>query len=153
MRWNRSMFSRHHAVLLSLLVGAAACSDPTGTSPAYFEARSRWASTAPASYEVTVTVGCFCPPPYSATILVTNDSVVSAHDPATGAALSLAEARRYPTVIMLFDQIARATATSGAEVHAEYDTSYGFPRQVSINTAPGALDSGVGYTLTEFHGR
>ena len=156
MRCSRSIIMRRPGLWLALLLGAASsgCGDPTAaTSRADVEARARWNATAPSSYEVTVHVGCFCPPSNGATILVTSGATVSARDPVTGAALSQAEAMRFPTVDMLFDEIARASAIPSAQVVAEYDATYGFPRQVSINSAPGALDSGVGYSLTDFHPR
>jgi len=137
-----------------LLLGAlmlASCNGVTAPSQAdtrdLSNALRQWLLTAPPSYELTMTVKCFCPPDITRPVRVTvrDGSVVSRHYADDGTPYL----SRFtpPTVDELFEVISRATQ-AGAHVEATYDPTYGHPRAVFIDGSPRVADDETWYALS-----
>lgn len=142
---------------IMLAAALAACSgDPESpTQPVGLElarAKLRWAQTAPAAYQVTVGLGCFCPVEIARPVVVAvrNGQAESRRYADTGADVDPRFATAFPTVDELFAVIERAIARHAERVDVVYDPLRGFPRSVAIDGASGTADDESFYSMQDF---
>ena len=135
---------------LALSVAVSGCHNTTGVTTDFSRALARWHATAPARYQVTERVMCFCAPQTTrAKVVVVQDNVVvSAHYVDTGELIPQSELQYIATIDMLFGYISNAAAHGTATV--TYDATYGFPVTASLDPLPGAVDDESSYTLSDF---
>lgn len=115
---------------------------------AYDEAQARWRGRAPARYEFTVDVGCFCAfgrRPMSFRV---------AEGRATATVeLTAEEARFYEgfdTIDELLAIVRDAIAIRPFRMSATFDSEFGFPASVSINPSSRVFDEELRFTVTNF---
>jgi len=138
---------------LPLLLATAACSlsgpgeemDPVVRLA---ESRARWAANGASEYELALRRSCGeCLPDAAAAVIVSVAAGRRAVSLAqNGQPLDPSFAALYPDVDGLFDLIESALE-SGGTVEVEYDRDLGFPRSVSIDQVPGAVDDEFGYVV------
>jgi hypothetical protein len=113
------------------------------------ESRAKWVADGPSEYELAMRRSCGeCLPEGALAVVV---SVSSA-----GTTVSLAQNGEriepqpglYPDVEGLFDLI-ETHLLAGAEVDVEYDPELGYPRSVSIDPVPDAIDDEFGYVVDD----
>jgi hypothetical protein len=115
---------------------------------AYDEAQARWRGRAPARYEFTVDVGCFCAfgrRPMSF-------RVAGGRATAT-VELTAEEARFYEgfdTIDELLAIVGDAIAIRPFRMTATFDSEFGFPVSVSINPNSMIFDEELRFTVTNF---
>jgi hypothetical protein len=139
-------------VSLPLLIAATACwisgpdqeDDPLA---GFVEARRRWQASGISQYELRMRRSCGeCLPAAALAVVVS----VSAGEKT----VSLAEngepvetlQHLYPDVDGLFDLI-EEMVLAGAEIEVEYDGQRGFPRSISVDPVPDAVDDEFGYVI------
>jgi hypothetical protein len=113
------------------------------------EGRAKWGANGPGEYELAMRRSCGECLPEGALAVVVSVS-------AGGTTVSLAQNGErietrpglYPDVEGLFDLI-ETYILAGAEVEAEYDGDLGFPRSVSIDPSPDAVDDEFGYVVDD----
>ncbi len=115
-------------------------------------ARTRWAANMPGSYSFDITWSCFCS--YEGNITrvgVEGDRVVSAVDPATGAARGQENGGPSVSFGDLFSQLSDALDESAARVlDVEFEADIGYPMSASIDQQVGAGDATISYRITNF---
>lgn len=137
---------------LVLLAAACSISGPdreTDPLARFLEARDRWEARGISHYEILMRRSCGeCLPEAAASVVVTVSP--------TGRLVSLAEngeildpslADLYPDVHGLFALIEDALSGGIADVDVEYDSSLGYPRAISIDAFPDAIDDEFGYVV------
>ena len=141
----------------ALVVVFAACSTGSGasTEPVGLEfarAKLRWAQTAPAAYQITVGLRCFCPVEVTRPVVVTvrNGQVESRRYAETGVEVDSRLATAFPTVDELFAVIEGAIARHAERVDAVYDPVRGFPISVAIDGKSAIADDESFYSIQDF---
>jgi hypothetical protein len=147
----RTRFFRALAV-----IAVVACSDSTAPVSATLAdltaAKSRWAASAPASYQYTFSRSCFCGPESARLVVVTvrNGVVESARYADTGALLAPAQAAAYPTIEGVFALVDDALARHADSITAEYDAARGYPVRIFIDWFTNAVADEMGYGVRDF---
>ena len=112
-------------------------------------AQQTWNNAAPSDYEFDLAIGCFCAYwPGPATVVVRADTVNALLDAATGEVLQdnfgdgllldrLGDS--VPTIDGLFEIIKDALREGADDVEADYDPTYGYPTNISIDYLEHAL--------------
>jgi hypothetical protein len=143
-----------HLPWLTLLAVACSVSGPDrGADPlARLDlARRQWQSSGVSEYELAMRRSCGECPPAAASAVVVSVS-------AGGIAVSLAGngepvdppfAELYPDVDGLFELIENALVGGVADVQVDYDRDRGYPRSVSIDALPDAVDDELGYVVDD----
>lgn len=140
----------------SALLFAVACSDassPLSSQDAV--ARARWAANRPASYQYTMTIGCFCITEVTrhVVVAVNGNAVVSRTYVDNGAPVPEQYSASFPSIDGLFDIVAAARAAHAARVDASYDATLGFPVSVCIDREAMAADDEISYGVSGFLAR
>lgn len=136
------------AVTVACAALASSCSN--ATSPLSNELsvqRHRWDSAKVRDYQFTYRALCFCAITDSVRVLVIADTVQSATVISSGQQL---DRTFVPTVVGLFKIIDDALVAK-RDVHATYDSQYGFPTQIELPGRPGFADDGATYIIRDFH--
>jgi hypothetical protein len=145
---------RLRAVLpLLMMLVSASCGDGSVTGPStLIEAKQRWAQTAPAAYQITVSRACFCAVDVNRPVIVTvrDGQVESRRYADNGADVDPRIASAYPTVDELFAIIESAIARQAAQVDVTYDAARGFPVTVALDGAVGIADDEQFYGTRDF---
>ncbi len=128
----------------AVVVLSVACSGGMGPSDvkefdraAFLQARARWESTGITSYTVESRQMCFCPPHlhFWTRLTVRGNSVVAA-DPVeplpSGISSQPGGWRPVPELFALIESAASSQNNMTTKVTVSYDTTLGFPREVSI---------------------
>lgn len=112
------------------------------------DASRRWSENGISQYELALRRSCGeCPPAAALAVVVSvNDERIFVSQAANGRPVDPSVVGLYPDVDGLFDLI-ETMLLAGAEVEAEYDAELGFPRSVSIDPAPGAVDDEFGFAV------
>lgn len=137
------------------LVALAACGDNSMFGPnselGLRLARIRWQNSGVDSYELTVSLSCFCVfGPDGVRVRVENGVVVSRTVVPTGAPLDAQLAPSYPDVPGLFAIIERARADGADYLDTKFDGTYGFPTVISIDRYKGTADDEAWYRAEGF---
>jgi hypothetical protein len=143
------------AVLLSLtLVGSACDNDPLRPEQKALDAaQARWTATRPASntYVIRQTVQCFCANGGVAFVVtVTNGAITRVRNPLTSADLPETQYSQFRTIDQLFSALRSALQTKGALKMAEYDATYGYPTEMSLDPLPNAVDDEYAVSTRDF---
>ena len=139
---------------LPVLVAAVACSvsgpDPEPNPLAGLaEARQRWIASGISDYDLRMRRSCGeCLPTSALHVVVSVSGGVKTVSLAETGVEVLALPQTYPDVDGLFDLIEQM-ALAGAAVEVEYDGARGFPRVVSVDPVPGAVDDEFGFVIEE----
>lgn len=113
------------------------------------ESRAKWVANGPSEYELAMRRSCGeCLPDGALAVVVSVSS--------GGTTVSLAQngeriedqSGLYPDVDGLFELI-ETYILAGGEVEAEYDGDLGYPRSVSIDPVPDAVDDEFGYVVDD----
>lgn len=140
-------------ITLLLVAVAVACSvsgperegDPLAR---LLEARQRWQANGVTEYELAMRRSCGeCPPSAASAVIISvsaGGSVVSLAG--NGDPVDPSFAGLYPDIDGLFELIENALA-NGGEVVVDYDDERGYPRSVSIDAVPQAVDDEFGYVV------
>ena len=128
----------------AVVICIAACSDGVGPSDlkefdraAFLQARARWESTGITSYTVESRQVCFCPPDLHVwtRLTVRGNSVVAA-DPVeplpSGISSQPGRWRTVPELFAFIESAASSQNNMTTKITVSYDTTLGFPREVSI---------------------
>lgn len=120
--------------------------DRAATTAAYAQARARWDSVRPASYDYRLRVLCFCAPSVTSPVTVTvrGTQVVGVVRDG-GGAVEPELADLYPSVDGMFDQIRDAIAEDADEIRVTYDPATGMPTEVVIDRSYMIADEEVRY--------
>jgi len=140
-------------VLVLVLVSLVSCSSSTGVTRELTVAMRRWTASAPASYEITVSRGCFCGPDATRAVVVRvrAGQVESRRYADTGADVAANLAAAYPTVAELFAIIQDAESRDAAQIDAQYDATYGYPTSLYIDYSERIADEEMSYAMRDFH--
>lgn len=137
---------------LVLLAAACSISGPdreTDPLARLLEAKDRWEASGISDYEILMRRSCGeCLPEAATSVVVTVSPagrLVSRAE--NGALLDPALADLYPDVDGLFALIEDALSGGVADVDVEYDSSLGYPRAISIDALPDAIDDEFGYVV------
>lgn len=137
---------------LVLLAAACSISGPgreTDPLARLLEARDRWEASGISDYEILMRRSCGeCLPDAATSVVVTvspTGRLVSLAE--NGALLDPALADLYPDVDGLFALIEDALSDGVADVEVEYHSSLGYPRAISIDALPDAIDDEFGYVI------
>lgn len=138
-------------VALPLVTAALACSlsgpdEEVGPLDRLVEARQRWQANGIAQYELRLRRTCGeCLPGSALSVVVSvsggEKTVSRAEDGEPVEAPQL-----YPDVDGLFDLIEDMTV-AGVDVAVDYDDDRGFPRSISVDPVPDAVDDEFGYVI------
>jgi hypothetical protein len=144
---------------LLLLVALASGCDVVSAGPEdhsdFARARKRWEDNRPASYEFTLSIGCFCGPEIRRPVIVavSGTSVVSRTYADNGTPYSGPSASSFPSIDGLLDIIAEARSRTTSRVEATYDGTLGYPVSAYIDHIIMAADDEIGYSVSSFRVR
>jgi len=138
-----------------LLLALASCGDGYSTAPglrALAQARERWARTAPAAYQITVSRGCYCllDATRPVIVVVRDGQVESRRYEDTGVAVVAELAGYYPTVEGMFDLIEAAIARGAVQVEASFDATRGFPIEIALDESATMVDDDLRVSTRDF---
>ena len=140
-------------VLAGALLALTACGDGFLSSTRFVAslqaARARWASSGIDDYELTVRRLCFCGFVEPVRVKVINGVIVSRTDLSTGEPVPEIYASSYPDVPGLFAIVEQASIDAD-EFEADFDPSYGYPTEISIDWIENAVDDEVAYVVETF---
>ena len=147
--------SRLLPLVALVLTGMTACDDtPTSLSfgdvQAFAAGAKKWEATAPDSYVYTLERLCFCLVEGPVRVTVRNGVVESAQYVSTGAYLTPPALEWISTIDEVFDALSYALAIPAAFFKAEYDPTYGFPVEASIDHWARTVDDEITYRLSDF---
>jgi len=134
-----------------LVLTISAC----GGGPAFQQNQKKWEGQDISHYRFTVAVSCFCP---FANVEVTyevlngqvvNQSVQSSPDNPVDEALVSDFYQSYNTIEKIFDYVGGAI-NDADETTIEYDPTYGFPTDISVDWIKQAVDDEMYLTLSNF---
>ncbi len=146
----RSLRTRLAVSLLAVLLGGCAF-EPGSPAGRLADAMHRWEQAGIRSYELTVTMACFCPhADIPIRVRVENGTVVSRTNAATGTPISDHLASRYPDVPGLFTEIQRAYAQAD-DVTVRFDPDTGIPTSIEVDHSRRAVDDEVRWTTSELN--
>lgn len=118
--------------------------------------QDKWEDANITHYRIELTVGCFCPfrSQMPLTVEVQNDEVVSAID-ANGEAFPLTDPMsefvlRYATVDRLFSELDSDSVQEADKLTVTYDSTYGYPTEISIDFIELAMDDELAITVSAF---
>ena len=144
---------RQRTFLAAALLVLTACGDGFFATTRFVTslraARARWASSGIDDYELTVRRLCFCGFVEPVRVKVVDGAIVSRTVVSTGEPLSALYASYYPDVPGLFAIVEQAT-TNAHELDVEFDATYGFPTDVSIDWEENTVDEEVVYLAETF---
>ena len=144
---------RQRTFLAAALLILTACGDgflaSTRVVTSLRAARARWASSGIDSYELTVRRLCFCGFVEPVRVKVVDGAIVSRTIVSTGEPVPELYASAYPDVPGLF-AIVEEAANEADDLLIEFDASYGYPVEISIDWIENAVDDEVAYLAETF---
>ena len=147
-----NVFRSFTLLAVSLLAVACSLSGPgdQGDPLARLEAsRAKWVANGPSDYELAMRRSCGeCLPEGALAVVVSVSSGRTTVSLAQNGERIENQAGLYPNVDGLFE-LMETYILAGAEVEAEYDGDLGYPRSVSIDPVPDAVDDEFGYVVDD----
>lgn len=144
---------RQRTFLAAALLVLTACGDgflaTTRLVTSLRAARARWESSGIDSYELTVRRLCFCGFVEPVRVKVVDGAIVSRTIVSTGEPVPAIYASAYPDVPGLF-AIVEEAANAADDLSTEFDASYGYPTEITIDWAENAVDDEVAYLAETF---
>lgn len=138
-------------LLFTLVLTLSAC----GSESTFQQNQTKWETQNIDHYSFTIAVSCFCPfANVEVTYEVQNGQVVSqsvqtSQDNPVDEAQVSDFYRDYNTVDKVFDYVGRAV-NEADKTTVEYDSTYGFPTEVSVDWIELAADDEMYLTLSNF---
>lgn len=137
-------------VLLAAALFLAACSPASALE----QNRQKWADQQISHYRFELSIGCFCPfrSQMPLTIEVQDGKIVSI-ETADGSPINEGSRPTFEeagTLENLFMIIEKAQESGADELTVEYDSTYGFPSQISIDPIKTAVDEEISYLVENF---
>ena len=142
------------------LVYAGTASNPSSIQQTLNENQQTWQQSGIDQYQLTVQKTCFCPLSDTLPIQfsVSNNQVVDSRYDCSGIQFIRPEplcdekpaARLNQTVNSLFQIIQNGIDNTADKITVDYDLSYGFPNQISIDFIELAADDEVFYQISDF---
>ena len=145
------MKTKFISLFFALVLTLSAC----GGGSAFQQNQEKWEGKNIDHYQFTVAVSCFCP---FANVEVTyevqngqvvSQSVKSSPDNPVDEAQVSDFYQDYNTIEKVFDYVGRAVDEAD-ETTIEYDSTYGFPTNVSVDWIKQAIDDEMYLTLSNF---
>ena len=132
------------AALLLTLAAPLACRDASAPESETRIAERNWAQRSAASYRITVSRDCFCPPEMAGPVVVevVGGEVRSRHYEATGQPVPEASVDLFPGIGGLF-AIVDAARREGRQLTVAYHPRYGYPTRIDIDRDHRPWDGGV----------
>jgi hypothetical protein len=131
-----------------------ACSSPTTPSPTgqareLVRSQRQFQSLVGRNYQVTFENNCFCPVEvlHPVRLTIRNGAISEVARVADGTPLPSAEWHAYRTVDQVFAEIDAGLNSGARRVTVDYDSRYGYPREVLIDYQM-AADAFVGFKLS-----
>jgi hypothetical protein len=139
--------------LLIIAIMLAACSAMQPKSEVD-RAREKWDAAKISHYSFNLFIGCFCVYTQDMPLIieVKNGEVVSMKYQSGKEIESgnLDYFQRFATIEKIFDELKKDQGGEADKVTVEYDETYGFPKQVSIDFIEQAADDELGLTVSDF---
>jgi len=140
-------------VLLILAIMLSACSAMQSKSEVD-RARDKWQAANISHYRFNLFIGCFCAYTQDMPLIIeVKDGEVVSMKYQSGKEIesgNLDYFQRFATIDKLFDELKKDLGGEADKVTVEYDETYGFPKQVSIDFIVQAADDELGLTVSEF---
>ncbi len=140
-------------LLLFLAIVLTACSAIQSKSD-FDRARDQWQAANISHYRFNLFVGCFCVYTQDMPLIVeVKDGEVVSMEFQSGKAIeasNLEYFQRFATIDKIFAEVEKDLGGEADQVTVEYDETYGFPKQVSIDFIQQAADDELGLTVSEF---
>lgn len=139
-------------LLCALLSSCSAFTDPSSDLD---DARARWRSAEPVSYEFTMERLCFCPREITSPVIVqVKAGVVESRRYAdTGAPVDARFTTEFPSIDGVFAIVDAAIARSADKIDAAYDPTRGFPTRIDIDYVTNAIDDELRVRVRDFKPR
>jgi len=138
-------------VLLILAIMLSACS---AMQPKSDFDRDQWQAANISHYRFNLFIGCFCAYTQDMPLIIeVKDGEVVSMKYQSGKEIesgNLDYFQRFATIDKLFDELKKDLGGEADKVTVEYDETYGFPKQVSIDFIVQAADDELGLTVSEF---
>jgi len=142
------------SILLILALILTACS--LGGQSELSRNQSKWQNANIASYTFELNAGCFCifRSQMPITVEVRNGEIVSAID-VDGNAIPLTDPNseyilKYATIDRLFSELKSDSVQKADELTVTYDSTYGFPTDISIDFIKQAVDDELYLSVSGF---
>ena len=144
---------KHSPLLLCALL--ASCSAGTDPSSDLEDARARWRSAEPTSYEFTMQRLCFCPRELTSPVIVQVKAglVESRRYADTGGPVDARWTAEFPAIDGVFAIVDAAIARRADKIDAVYDPTRGFPTRIDIDYISSAADDELGVRVRDFKPR
>jgi Family of unknown function (DUF6174) len=138
-------------IILAILLTACSAMQPKSEVDL---AREKWQDANISHYRFNLFIGCFCAYTQDMPLIieVKNGEVVSMKYQSGKEieAGNLDYFQRFATIDKIFDELKKDLGGEADKVTVEYDETYGFPKQVSIDFIEQAADDELGLTVSEF---
>ena len=138
-------------VFLAIMLTACSAMQPKSD---FDRAREKWQDAKISHYRFNLFIGCFCAYTQDMPLIieVKNGEVVSMKYQSGKEIESgnLDYFQRFATIDKIFDELKKDLVGEADKVTVEYDETYGFPKQVSIDFIEQAADDELGLTVSEF---
>jgi hypothetical protein len=137
--------------LIFLVAFLPACA--ASQRPAFEQNRSLWESKAIQHYRFNFKIGCMCPwyGMMPVAVEVRNGEIVSMTASNGGDITPYLDTfQSRGTIERLFDTVDSATSTWVYKFEAQYDSTYGFPTSIFIDSSRMNTDDTIGYYVTNF---
>jgi hypothetical protein len=109
--------------------------------------QERWKAYAIHDYTITQSLNCFCfNGGVDVKVEVRNDSVIRVRNAMTDSVFSKETFQRYKSVNDLFTFMGTIDTTKVAQYIFEYDSTYGFPKNIYVDYNAQIADEEMGYT-------
>lgn len=141
-------------ILLLLALFLAACTAGNGTELS--RNQNKWQKAKIDHYSFALHVGCFCVfrSQMPMTVEVQNNEVVSITD-VNGQAVSLTDPNsefilQYATIDRIFSELGSDSVRNADKLTVTYDSTYGFPTEISIDFIELAMDDELYLSVSAF---
>jgi hypothetical protein len=139
----------HWVGLLAIACSVSGPDDEENPLAGLPEAWQAWLASGISDYELAMRRTCGeCPPTSALAVVVTVSGGVKTVSLASNGEPVEALPRTYPDVEGLFDLI-EEMVLAGADVEVDYDDELGFPRTISVDPVPDAVDDEFGYVIDD----
>lgn len=145
------MKTKFFSLLIALMLSVTACIG----GPELQQNRAKWEGQNIEHYRFTVVASCFCPFAGAQVTYevqngqVLNESIQSDPDRQIDPAQASAFYQDYNTIDKVFDYLEKETKEAD-QITIDYDPTYGFPTDVSIDRIKEAIDDEMYLTLSNF---
>jgi len=147
-------------LLISVLIGCNNDDVSNNEIKKLDEAIKKWQANKTPDYSFIYEEQCFCPYFGKVEVLVFSDSVYAVKDPETGEDVTIDIGNGvenlidvYPDIFKTIDEIferLQEASLIADEMEGNYDSQYGYPKQVSIDYYKYAVDDEITYLLSNY---